>query len=90
MNGVQKLKEIREIVKEELKHIPRGNEAQNMLRMIYWNVRLNSLGKKPKFKNKEECLKYAIKVVQETYPEFDPQYDKEFFKLDDIGDSDDH
>ncbi|MCD6559326.1 MAG: hypothetical protein J7K57_05575 [Palaeococcus sp.] len=45
MNGIQKLKEIRGKVKEELDHIPRGNEAQNMLRMVYWNARLNSLGK---------------------------------------------
>lgn len=88
MNGVQKLREIRGKVKAELNHIPRGDEAQNMLRMVYWNARLNSLGKKPRFRNKEECLKYAIKLVREAYPEFKPQYDREFFGVDEEGEDD--
>jgi len=90
MNGIQKLKEIRGKVKEELDHIPRGNEAQNMLRMVYWNARLNSLGKKPRFRSKEECLNYAIGLVRETYPEFEPQYDREFFELDKEGGNNDN
>ena len=44
----EKLKAIREQVKAEMEHIPRGGPAQNELRMIYWPLRMNSLGKKAK------------------------------------------
>ncbi len=86
MNGALKLKKIREKAKREMKYIPRGDEPQNILRMIYWNIRLNSLGKNPKFETKEDCLKYAIKEVTKEYPEFKPRYNKNFFKIGDGND----
>lgn len=77
------MREMREIVKKELEHIPRGarGSPQNELRALYWIVRMNSLGKRPKFKTKEECLKYAIKRIKENYPNFVPMYDSSFFRI---------
>ena len=43
--GIDKLGKMREIVKEELKHIPGDNAAQKRLRQIYWISRMSSLGK---------------------------------------------
>lgn len=77
-----KLKEIREHVKEELNHIPRGSQPQNELRMFYWPLRMNSLGKKSQNNDsKEEILKKSIEAVKKDYPRFVPQFDEFFFKL---------
>lgn len=77
-----KLKEIREQVKGELEHIPRGNQPQNELRMFYWPLRMNSLGKKSENNDtKEEILKKSIEAVKKDFPYFIPQFDENFFKL---------
>lgn len=77
-----KLKEIREQVKTEMEHIPRGNQPQNYLRMFYWPLRMNSLGKKSKNnRSKEDILKQSIEAVKKDYPDFIPQYDEIFFRL---------
>jgi hypothetical protein len=79
----EKLKGMRELVKSEMKHIWRGDYAQNELRMFYWPLRMNSLGKKraKMIETKEGILKKAIEMVRKTHPDFEPQYNKEFFKL---------
>jgi len=77
-----KLKELRERVKEEMDHIPRGNQPQNELRMFYWPLRMNSLGKKSQNNDtKEEILKKSIESVKKDFPNFVPQFDENFFKL---------
>ncbi len=77
-----KLKEIREQVKNELEHIPRGNQPQNELRMYFWPLRMNSLGKKAKNnETKEDVLKKSIEEVKNDYPDFIPQFDEKFFTL---------
>ncbi len=77
-----KLKEIREQVKKELEHIPRGSTPQNELRMYYWPLRMHSLGKKAKSnETKEEVLKKSIEAIKKDYPNFAPQFDDKFFKL---------
>jgi len=77
-----KLKEMREQVKKELEHIPRGNTPQNELRMFYWPLRMHSLGKKAKSsETKEEVLRRSIERIKEDHRDFAPQYDKKFFKL---------
>jgi len=80
---MEKIREMREIVKKELEHIPRGvkGSPQNELRAIYWIVRMNSLGKRPRFRTREECLQYAIKRIRKNYPNFVPIYDSSFFKM---------
>lgn len=81
----EKLKEMREQVKDEMNHIPRGDNAQNELRMIYWPLRMNSLGKKGKTdETRESILKKAIDEVKKSYHDFKPQYDSQFFKLEPI------
>jgi len=80
-NIIKKLKGMREQVKEELNHIPRGNLNQNMLRQIYWSLRMHSLGKKGAEKSKEEVLVEATKLVRKDDPSFHPKFDKSFFKI---------
>ena len=75
----EKFKAIRVQVKAELEHIPRGNSDQNELRMIYWPLRMSSLGKKAKTaQTKESILKKAINEVKKSHHDFKPQYDSRF------------
>ena len=81
-----KLIEMRNQIKEEVEHIPRGNIYQNLLRQAYSSFRMASLGKKAKFPNdKNEILKLAIKNITEyTKKEnitFKAEYDKIFFRI---------
>ena len=79
---MNKLKTMREQVKEEIKHIPKGNLSQNSLRMAYWSGRMNSLGKKAKKKStKEEILRVCIELVHKEYSDFDPDFDEDFFQI---------
>jgi hypothetical protein len=72
---------IRDIVKEEINHIPRGSASQNELRMFYWPLRMSSLGKKAEIsKTKREVLNEAVEAVKKTYPKFIPKYDEKFFQ----------
>jgi hypothetical protein len=78
---MHKGKAMRDLVKEEMVHIPRGNVAQNYLRMFYWPIRMNSLGKKADTpKTRGEVLIEAITAVRKSYQDFVPKYDREFFK----------
>lgn len=77
---MRKLKEMREIVKKELVHIPRKNFDQNMLRQAYWSLRLHSLGKKSnRSQSKEEVLIEATKLVRKDNKSFCPHVDLNFF-----------
>ncbi len=85
MNG-RKLIGIREKVKKELEHIPKGDVYQNWIRQLYFNLRMSSLGKKSKYHDdKNEILKIAIKdalkFAKENKGYFIPKYDKNFFKI---------
>ena len=69
-----------EQVKKEMEHIPRGSYLQNMLRLYYQPLRMNSLGKKAQMNaTKEDILSQSIDAVQKEYPEFVPQYNAKFF-----------
>jgi len=75
-----KLKQIREQVKRELEHIPRGSLTQNELRMLYWMMRMHSLGEKTATKKiAKEVLEECITYLRKEYPHFEFQYDKGFF-----------
>jgi len=79
---VNKLKEMREQVKKEIEHIPKGSQPQNYLRMYYWPLRMESLGKKASSTaTKEEILKKSIEAVKKDYPNFIPQFNEKFFKI---------
>lgn len=83
MAHLEKVEKMRERVKKELEHIPRGvkGSSQNLLRSAYWMKRMNSLGKDPKYKSKEEVLKASINTIKRRSPSFTPEYDTEFFEL---------
>jgi hypothetical protein len=74
------LKGVRKTVLEELEHIPKGGDAQNELRLIYFNRRMHSLGKKGEKKTAKEILMESVARVKEDYPNFEREYDDEFFK----------
>lgn len=74
LKGADKLKQMRLTVKDELNYIPKGNEAQNELRMLYFGERMHSLGKKAKEPTtKEKVLERCIGVVEERHPGFKPK-----------------
>ena len=80
LEKMHKGKAMRDLVKEEMNHIPRGNAPQNDLRMFYWPMRMNSLGKKAEApKTRGEVLFEAINAVRKSYQDFVPKYDLEFF-----------
>ena len=66
-------------VDEDLKHIPKGvgGSAQNRLRYYYEVYREIDIIEK----TKEETLERAIVATKKDYPDFVPQYDKDYFKL---------
>lgn len=75
-----KLKKMRQITLEELEHIPKGNDAQNELRLIYFNRRMHSLGRKEKEKKTaKDVLMESIELTKREYPNSELIYDKEFF-----------
>ncbi len=83
MDVIHKGKEIRDRVKLELEHIPRGlrGSSQNELRMIYWMMRQHSLGRRGNKESKEETLLKSIEAVKKYNSDFEPKFDEYFFKL---------
>lgn len=75
----EKLNQMKERVKSELTHIPRGDFEQNLVRMYYWSLRMRSLKGGTEQKTKKLVLNECIENVQKTNPNFKAQYDKEFF-----------
>ena len=52
-----------------------------MLRSTYWNLRLNSLGKRPDLPNDPLVIvQHAVAIVKKGQPEADLDYDEAFFK----------
>lgn len=79
--SLMSLKLMRQTVLEELEHIPRGGDAQNELRLIYFSRRMHSLGKKARErKTAKEVLMESITRIKGDHPNFEPEYDKEFFE----------
>jgi len=74
---------MREQVKEEMENIPRGDFSQNMLRLYYWALRMESKGKKSKNTNatKEDILRECIKCVKSEDQNFKAEYDRTYFRL---------
>ena len=80
LEAKEKLAKMRNIVEEELKHIPRGDLNQNFLRQTFAALRMNSLGRKAQYPNSRQAvLKASIDLMKKTYPDFKPTYDKPFF-----------
>lgn len=77
-NHWQKVAKMRDEVKSELEHIPRGDINQNFLRQFYWLGRMHSF---KTGENKEGVLEHAIQMIKKDTPGFVPKYDTEFFKM---------
>lgn len=71
---------MKEKVKAELSHIPRGDFDQNTVRMYYWPIRMRSLKGGTEHKTKKQVLNECIENIRKTNPQFKAQYDEEFFK----------
>lgn len=75
-----KLRKMRETVHDELKHIPRGGLEQNLFRALFESARMNSLGKQAQRPNsKKAVLKACLDHYKKTDPNFEPQYERDFF-----------
>jgi hypothetical protein len=78
---MSKLKQMRQSVQEELKHIPNLPLPQGELRMAYWQLRLHSLGKKGDAKTPYEVLQECMASLEQDYPGYAFQYDRKFFRV---------
>lgn len=67
-----------ELVKRECRHIPRGDYAQNELRMTYAILRQHHLGT-AKDASASAALDEAVASVMARHPQFSPLYDRSFF-----------
>ena len=76
----EKLRQMRNIVSEDLEHIPRFGFEQNMFRQLYAALRMNSLGRKAQYENSEsEVLKACVKEYKKKKPDFKPKFDEKYF-----------
>jgi hypothetical protein len=76
------LREMNAVVSDELGHIPKSPEPQNMLRVVYSSLRKHSLGKKAQVpQTKEHVLQRSIAIVKEKNPAWNESYDRDFFRL---------
>lgn len=76
----RKLRQMREEVLQELKHIPKGALPQGELRAMYWMQRMHSLGKKAtNEQTPKQVLERCIAYLKKDYPDFDFKYNEEFF-----------
>jgi hypothetical protein len=74
---------MRELVLEEMEHIPRRpKETQCYLRMAYWVSRMNSLGKKAELPNdRSQVMKKCLEDLAEEKPGVKFQYDEKYFGI---------
>jgi hypothetical protein len=77
------LKEMRQMVLQEMDHIPRWpKEHQSELRMSYWFWRMNSLGKKAEVPNdRSAVLKKCLDDAAKRFPGVEFQFDNSFFQM---------
>ena len=74
-----KLQEMNDIVKKELRHIPRGDGPRHgWLRAYYNRYRRRGLSKG---KTKEESLLECINDIRKEDPNWHPEFDTTFFKI---------
>jgi hypothetical protein len=66
---------MQDVVRLELTNFPRGERRsiQNLFRMAYWNVRMNSLGASAQIPpTQESSTMMALRLVRVVDPNFDP------------------
>lgn len=77
------LPEMRELVQQEMDHLPRWPKAQqSILRLLYWSLRMNSMGKRAVVANdRSAVLRKCLDDLAKDHPGKEFDYDKAFFKL---------
>ncbi len=72
---------MRELVLDEMEYIPRRpKEQQSRLRLIYWSMRMNSLGKKGEIPNdKHAVMKQCLAEPKKLHPDEEYVFDREYF-----------
>lgn len=72
--------EMERMFQEELTHISyiKNNLPQNLLRETYYNTRLTNFIVRG---TKEQALQLCIESLKNDYPDWEPIYDKEFFRV---------
>ncbi len=74
--------EMNNIVGEDLKHIPKKPEPQNLLRMTYALMRKQSLAKQARgIKSREDVLRESIAFVKKSNPQWTAQFDPGYFAI---------
>jgi hypothetical protein len=76
-----KRQEMLDLVRRELAHIPAGPIHQQLLRQAFWNMRLNSLSRKPQEPDDPLLVvNRAVSICMEQHPNVYYDYDKAFFE----------
>ena len=73
-----KLAEMRELVLQEMDHLPRWpKEQQSHLRLVYWTLRMNSLGKKADVPNdRSQVLQRCLESLAKEHLGVEFKYDE--------------
>ncbi len=76
-----RLPEMREKVRAELAHIPDWPAPQRELRMVYWSMRMASLGRKRQVEgNALDIVQRSIATLKDHHPAHTFQYDEGYFR----------
>lgn len=76
-----KLPEMRSTVRVELAHIPDWPQPQRELRMIYWNLRMASLGRRRQVEGTPlDIVERGIGMLKRDYPGHNFEYDRTYFE----------
>lgn len=76
-----KLIDMRAKVRAELAHIPDWPEPQRELRMLYWNLRMASLGRKRQVEGTAlDIVERCIDRLRSDHPDHTFEYDAAYFK----------
>ncbi len=77
------LADMRQLVLQEMDHIPRWpKDTQSELRMSYWILRMNSLGKKATLANdRSVVMAKCLAEAKKRHPDAKWLYDKDFFEV---------
>ncbi len=76
-----KREEMLDLARREVAHIPDWPWPQGLLRSTYFNLRLNSLGRKSVVENdRRKVLQRALEMVLQDKPDADLEYDRSYFE----------
>jgi hypothetical protein len=75
------LADMRAKVRAELAHIPDWPAPQRELRMVYWSMRMASLGRKRQVVGTAlDVVRQSIESLKDRHPDHTFQYDEAYFR----------